>query len=161
MKKSALIYIILSGLLWGSSGLFVHFLEPYGFASIQMTLGRVLTSAIAMVIYVFIVDKKLFRTNLKELFLYAISGISMFLAAALYYRAMQLSSVSTAVVLMYTAPVFIMIYSVAFLGEKLSLLKVLAVVAMLCGCSLVSGLVSGANFNFMGVLFGIGAGPSP
>lgn len=165
MKKSAFIYIILSGLLWGSSGIFVHFLEPFGFSSMHMTLGRELTAAIAMAVYVLIVDKKLFCTNFKELVLYAISGIAMFGAAALYYRAMQLlNSVSTAVVLMYTAPIFIMIYSVAFFGEKLTWLKTTAVAAMLIGCCLVSGLVSGIisgiDFNLVGFLFGIGAGIS-
>lgn len=158
MKKSALIYIILSGLLWGSSGIFVHFLEPFGFSSMQMTLGRELTAAIAMVVYVLIADKKLFRTRFKDLVLYAMSGISMFLAAALYYRAMQITSVSTAVVLMYTAPIFIMIYSVAFFGERLTLVKTIAVIAMLCGCGLVSGIASGFNVNLVGFLFGIGSG---
>lgn len=165
MKKSALIYIILSGLLWGSSGIFVHFLEPYGFASLHMTLGRELTAAVAMAGYVLIADKKLFRASFRELLLYAISGIAMFGAAALYYRSMQLlNSVSTAVVLMYTSPIFIMIYSVAFFGEKLTWMKTIAVVAMLIGCCLVSGLasviISGIEFNLVGVLFGIGAGIS-
>ncbi len=156
--KKAFIYIVLAGLLWGSSGIFVHFLEPLGFSSMQMTLGRELTAAIAMVAYVFFADKKLFRTSFRELVLYAMSGISMFLAAALYYRAMQITSVSTAVVLMYTAPIFIMVYSVAFFGEKLTLIKTIAVVAMLCGCCLVSGIVSGFNVNLVGFLFGVGSG---
>ncbi len=160
--KKAFVYIVLAGLLWGSSGIFVHFLEPLGFSSMQMTLGRELTAAIAMVAYVFFSDKKLFRTRFRELVLYAMSGISMFLAAALYYRAMQITSVSTAVVLMYTAPIFIMIYSVAFFGEKLTLIKTIAVVAMLVGCCLVSGLVSGIisgiEFNIVGFLFGVGSG---
>ena len=158
--KKAFFYIVFSGLLRGSSGIFVHFLEPFGFTSMQMTLGRELTAAIAMAVYVLIVNKKLFRANFKEILLYAMSGISMFLAAALYYRAMQITTVSTAVVLMYTSPIFIMIYSVAFFGEKLTWLKTIAVIAMLCGCGLVSGIASGFNVNLVGFLFGIGAGIS-
>ena len=156
--KKAFFYIVFAGLLWGSSGIFVHFLEPFGFTSMQMTLGRELSAAIIMAIYIFFADKKLFKTNFKDLLLYAMSGVSMFLAAALYYRAMQITSVSTAVVLMYTSPIFIMICSIAFFGEKLTTLKTIAVVAMLCGCGLVSGIVSGLEFNLKGFLYGIGAG---
>ncbi len=156
--KKAFFYIVFAGLLWGSSGIFVHFLEPLGFTSMQMTLGRELSAAIVMAAYIFFVDKKLFRTTFRELVLYAMSGVSMFLAAALYYRAMQITSVSTAVVLMYTSPIFIMICSFAFFGEKFTTIKTIAVVAMLCGCGLVSGIVSGFNVNLVGFLFGIGSG---
>ncbi len=156
--KKAFFYIVFAGLLWGSSGIFVHFLEPFGFTSMQMTLGRELSAAIVMALFIFFADKKLFRTSFRDLVLYALSGISMFLAAALYYRAMQITSVSTAVVLMYTSPIFIMICSIAFFGEKLTLIKSVAVVAMLCGCGLVSGIASGFNVNLVGFLFGIGAG---
>ncbi len=156
--KKAFFYIVFAGLLWGSSGIFVHFLEPFGFSSMQMTLGRELSAAIIMAVFIFFADKKLFKTNFRDLVLYALSGISMFLAAALYYRAMQITSVSTAVILMYTSPIFIMICSVAFFGEKLTVVKTIAVVAMLCGCALVSGIASGFDVNLRGFLYGIGAG---
>ncbi|MBR3848297.1 MAG: EamA family transporter [Oscillospiraceae bacterium] len=156
--KKAFIYIVFAGLLWGSSGIFVHFLEPFGFSSMQMTLGRELSAAIAMVAYIFFSNRKLFRASFGEIALYAMSGISMFLAAAFYYRAMQITSVSTAVVLMYTSPVFIMVYSIAFFGEKLTPMKTVAVVAMLVGCGLVSGIVSGFSINLVGFFYGIGAG---
>ena len=91
--KKAFFYIVFAGLLWGSSGIFVHFLEPFGFTSMQMTLGRELSAAIVMAVFIFFADKKLFRTNFRDLILYAMSGVTMFLAAAFYYRAMQITSV--------------------------------------------------------------------
>ena len=37
MKTKAFIFIIVAGILWGTSGIFVNYLAPYGFTSMQMT----------------------------------------------------------------------------------------------------------------------------
>ena len=48
MKKSALFYIILAGLLWGSSGVFSNLLAPYGFSSLQLTATRGIVSGLSI-----------------------------------------------------------------------------------------------------------------
>lgn len=158
MKKRALIYIITASVLWGTSGLFVNALAPYGFSSVQMTALRGIVSAVAFVIYALLWDRSLFRTTLKEFVTFAFSGVFIFGTAASYYASMQASSVSTAVVLMYTAPIFVMAFSIAFFGEKMNFLKGLSVVCMLIGCALVSGVIGGMTFNPAGILFGLASG---
>ncbi len=160
MKKSAFLLIIIAGILWGTSGLFVHFLAPYGFSSLHMTAARGVVSAIAMAVYIFFYDKQLFRASGWELLLFAASGISMFATASSYYTAMQYTSVSTAVVLMYTAPIFVMAYSVAFFGEKLTRLKLISIIGMIIGCALVSGIVGGLKWNGFGIFMGFVSGIS-
>jgi drug/metabolite transporter (DMT)-like permease len=71
---------------------------------------------------------------------------------------MQLTSVSTAVILMYTAPIYVMTFSVLFLGEKMTKLKLFAVILMLVGCCLVSGVLTGFSFDLVGILFGLLSG---
>ncbi len=158
MKKRALLYIIIASVLWGTSGIFVHYLAPYGFSSVQMTALRGIVSAIAFVAYALLRDRSLFRTTPKEFITFAFSGIFIFGTATCYYASMQASSVSTAVVLMYTAPIFVMAFSVAFFGERMNLLKGLSVVCMLIGCALVSGVLGGITFNPVGILFGLASG---
>lgn len=158
MKKRALFYIIIASILWGTSGIFVHFLTPYGFSSVQMTAMRGIVSAISFVVYALLRDRSLFRTTPKEFVTFAFSGVFIFGTASCYYASMQASSVSTAVVLMYTAPIFVMAFSVAFFGEKLKLLKGLSVVLMLLGCALISGVVGGMTFDPVGILFGLASG---
>lgn len=158
--KKAFLLIVLAGVLWGTSGIFVHYLAPYGFSSLQMTAMRGVVSAIAMSIYVYIKDKTMFHTSWNHFILFALSGIAMYGTASAYYASMQLTSISTAVVLMYTAPIFVMAYSVAFLGEKLTRLKTVSVACMLIGCCLVSGIIGGLRFHFMGLLLGFLAGIS-
>ena len=158
MKTKAFIYIIIAGIGWGSSGIFVNFLAPYGLTSLQMTATRGTVSLIALLAYMLIKDRTLFRARPKELLLYAGAGISLFFTMACYYSAMQLTSISTAVTLMYTSPIFVMIFSVIFLGERFTVPKLISVILMFGGCMLVSGIVGGFKFSLPGILLGFGAG---
>ncbi len=158
MKNLGFFYIILASALWGTSGIFVKYLAPYGITSVQMTLVRGLVSFACMGVFVILSDRKLFKTNLKEILLFAGAGISFFITASCYYQSMQLTSVSTAVVLMYTAPIFVMIYSVLFLSEKLSFMKALAVFGMILGCVFISGIIGGFKADGMGIFIGFLSG---
>ena len=158
MKTRAFIYIIIAGLLWGTSGLFVHVLSPYGFSSLQMSAMRGAVAALCMIVYALVKDRSLFCISKRELALFAASGVGIFGTATSYYVAMQLTSVSTAVVLMYTAPVIVMVYSVLVFGEKMTTLKGVSVAAMLVGCCLVSGIIGGFKVNIPGILMGLLSG---
>lgn len=158
MKKRSFIYIILAGILWGTSGIFFNLLKPFGFNPIQMTAMRGGVAAISFLIYTFIHNKNLFKISKKEFIIFALSGVAMYATGALYYGAIQASSVSTAVILMYTAPVFVMAFSVMYLGEKLTKLKFVSVIFMIIGCALVSGVVGGMKFSALGIAMGLGSG---
>lgn len=158
MKKRALLYIILAGVLWGTSGLFVNAMTPLGLSSLQMVAIRAVVSAISMSLYALIGNRSCFKADIKQLVLYFFSGVGIYLTATFYYISMRASSVSTAVVLMYTAPIFVMIYSVLFFSEKFTKLKCTSLVMMLVGCALVSGIVGGMKFNAYGILTGVASG---
>lgn len=158
MKKIALLQIILAGILWGTSGIFVHYLAPYGFTSLQMTFFRSMVSCVCMALFILFHNKKLFKVSLKELLLFAGGGISFFLTASCYYYSMQATSISTAVILMYTAPIFVLIYSVMFLNEKLTPMKAAAVLTILVGCGLVSGIIGALKFDMIGIIVGFMSG---
>ena len=158
MKTKAFVYIILTGVLWGTSSIFFNVLTPLGFSPLQMTAMRGGVAAVVMSVYVFIRDRALFKISLKELVLFALSGFAVFGTASSYFTAIEASSVSAAVVLMYTAPVFVLGFSVAFLGEKLNFKKLMAVAAMLAGCVFVSGIMGNMNFSVKGFFIGLLSG---
>ncbi len=160
MRKTGLIYISAASVLWGTSGIFVHYMAPYGVAALQMTFIRGLVSFICMGGYVLFTNRSVVKTNIKEILLFFGSGISFFMTATCYFHSMQLTSISTAVVLMYTAPIFVMIYSVTFLGEKLSGMKLVSVAGMIVGCGLVSGIIGGLKFDAVGIAIGFLSGLS-
>jgi len=154
MKNKAFLFIILAGILWGTSGIFVHYLAPLGFTSMQMTATRASVSFLCMLGYVLVRNRRLFCARPREILFFIAAGVLMFGSAFCYYTAMQMTSIATAVVLMYTAPIYVMIFSVLFLGEKLSPLKTGAVICMLVGCALVSGIIGGLKFDVLGLLVG-------
>ena len=154
-KKLSIVFIVLAGIGWGTSPIFVHYLAPYGFTSQQMTAVRGTVSFLCMLAYVLITNRTLLKIQFKELLLCAAVGATLFGSAFCYYTAMQMTSASTAVVLMYTAPIYVMLFSVFLMGEKFSKGKLVALVMMLLGCCLVSGIITGLNFNVPGILVGI------
>ncbi len=55
---------------------------------------------------------------------------------------------------MYTAPIYVTIFSTLFLKEKITFSKAGAIGLMLVGCAFVSGIVGGLKFDTIGVLIG-------
>lgn len=159
MKKS-FFYIILAGILWGTSGIFVHYLSPYGFTALQMTAVRGSVSFLCLALYALLFDRGLFRVSRRQLILCLCMGVSLLGTAGGYFASMQLTSVSTAVVLMYSAPIYVTVFSVFFFGEKMSRGKLTALILMIVGCALVSGIVGGLKFDPVGVVLGVISGIS-
>lgn len=157
-KKFSLFYIITACALWGTSGIFVHFMAPLGFSSLHMTFIRAIVATIFLGLYILITDCAIFKTSFSDIILFSGCGATFFATASSYYFAMQATSISTAVMLMYTAPVYVIIYSVIFLGEKLTKVKIVSIITMLIGCGFVSGIIGGFKFDLKGILFGFLSG---
>ena len=155
MKTKSLILIIIAGVLWGTSCLFVNALSGYGISSIQMTAVRGTVSFVCMTIFCLILRRKALFTNLKSLLLFILGGIALFATATLYYMAMQLTTVSVAVVLLYTSPVIVMVASTFIFKEKITKVKLISVFIMLLGSVLVSGIFNEVKFDVLGLLLGI------
>lgn len=160
MKKKALIMIIFAGILWGTSCIYVKLWEKMLLNPIEMTALRIIAAFLCFFVFTLLFNKSAFKTKISNVFLCVGSGVTLFATAAFYYTSMQLTSVSTAVVLMYMAPVLVLGWSVAFFGERLTVKKVLAVICVIIGSALVSGIAGGARFNFKGVVMGILSGVS-
>ncbi len=156
--KKGFVFIACTCILWGASGLFVRTLSPYGFSAMQITALRIGISFLLLALYCLFRDRSAFCAKPTELLLYALSGIGLFGTSGAYFASMQLTSISTAVVLMYLAPVPVMIFSVLFLGERMNAQKGASVALMLLGCALVSGITGGLVANLPGVLMGLLAG---
>ena len=158
MKKKAFIFIIVAGLLWGSSGVFVNLLSPYGFTSMQMTAVRGCISFLGLSGYALLFDRRMFAIKPSRIIVYALVGILLYSTAVLYYTAIGMTSIPTAVVLMYTSPIYVTVFSTLFLGEKLTLPKAGAITLMLVGSALVSGIVGDFKADFLGVVIGLLSG---
>ena len=156
----SLILIVIAGALWGTSGIFVHYLAPLGFSSLQMSAVRSTVSLICIAVFALIKDRSLFKIKPKSLILFAGIGVSIYATASCYFMSMQMTSVSTAVILMYTAPVFVTVFSAIFFKEKFTTVKLISLVGMLVGCMLVAGIIGNVKFDLVGILVGFASGIS-
>lgn len=147
-------------MLWGSSGLFVHFLAPYGFSSLQLTAVRGTVAFLCMLGFVLVKRRAALRIPLWQIPLFLGIGVSLFGTAACYFISMQATSVATAVVLMYTAPVYVLIFSILFLKERLTPIKAVAIASTLLGGCFVSGVIGGLRLDLFGILMGLLSGIS-
>ncbi|MCI5620869.1 MAG: DMT family transporter [Lachnospiraceae bacterium] len=160
MKRFATLWIILAGILWGCMGLFVRRLNALGLVSMQVVELRALVTSVVMFLVLFIGKRELLRIRLRDLWCFLGTGLcSIVFFNFCYFKAIELTSLSVAAVLMYTAPVLVMIFSFFLFHEKFTGRKVLALVMTFAGCVLVTGVLDQQNMvSPMGILTGLGAG---
>ena len=150
--------IVLAGCFWGSMGLFVRKLTADGFSAIQIASIRITLAALVFAVLLLAKDPKGFRISPRDLPLFLGLGFgSVLLFTVCYYTAMTMMPLSTAAILLYTSPIWIMLMSALFFREKLTGRKLLALALAFGGCVLVSG-ISGEGITTAGLLFGLGAG---
>ena len=150
--------ILLAGCFWGSMGIFVRRLADYGFSSIQIVAIRVTLAALIFCMLLLIKDPSGFRISVKDIPLFLGLGFgSILFFTVCYFTAITMMPLSTAAILLYTSPIWIMLMSVLFFREKLTGRKLLALVLAFAGCVLVSG-IAGEGMTLPGLLVGLGSG---
>ena len=150
--------IILAGIFWGSMGIFVRKLGTYGFTSVQIVAIRITLAALVFSIVLFIRDRSGFRITLRNLPLFLGLGFgSILFFTVCYFTAITIMPLSTAAILLYTSPIWIMLMSMLFFREKLNRIKLIALALAFAGCVLVSG-ISGEGITLIGLLIGLGSG---
>ena len=150
--------IILASCFWGSMGIFVRKLGGYGFSSIQIVSIRVTIAALIFCIVLLIKDKKGFRISPRDIPLFVGLGWgSILFFTVCYFSAIAIMSLSTAAILLYTSPIWIMLMSMLIFHEKMNKGKLVALILAFTGCVLVSG-ISGDGITVTGLLLGLGSG---
>ena len=150
--------IILAGCFWGSMGIFVRRLTAFGFSSVQIVTIRVTLAALFFCALLLTKERSGFRIAPRDIPLFLGLGFgSILFFTVCYFTAITLMTLSTAAILLYTSPIWIMLMSVLFFREKLNGKKLTALALAFAGCVLVSG-ISGEGITLTGLLIGLGSG---
>lgn len=153
------VYILAAGVLWGMIALFFNHLSDLGLDRFQIMLLRVGIAAICLGIYIAITNRELFKIDLRDWWMFFGTGIcSLMFFNYCYFTCIAMVSVSVAAVLLYTAPMMVMVMSIIFFKEKFTAKKGIVVLMTFAGCVLVTGLSSGSSIGAAGILVGLGAG---
>ncbi len=157
-RNAGPLLIILAGCFWGSMGIFVRKLSEYGLSPIQIVAVRITVAALAFALLLLVKDRSGFRIALRDLPLFLGLGLgSILFFTVCYFSAITMMPLSTAAILLYTSPIWIMLMSVLFFREKLNRNKLIALALAFAGCVFVSG-ISGGGLTVTGLLLGLGSG---
>lgn len=159
-KKLAVLSVLLAGTLWGCIGFFVRHYEAAGLSSMQTAALRITLAAIVFAVFVLIYKPKLYKIKLKDIWCFLGTGVlSVGVFTFCYFKSIELSSLSVAAVLLYTAPAFVMLFSLILFREKMTVMKGVSVVLAVLGCAMTTGVIGGdINITLAGLLFGLGSG---
>ncbi len=156
MKK---ILILAAAVLWAFMGVFLYLLGDRGLTAMQVAAVRCSLAAVIYGVFLLITDRKAFRFELRDIWMFLGSGVaSLMLFNLCYFRAIQLSGMGVAAVLLYTAPAFVMVMSRFLFKESITLKKIAALVMTVAGCVLVCGVLGGGRIMPRAALLGVASG---
>lgn len=140
-KKGALL-VILAGACWGSISIFINYLSDAGLGTMQISFLRQLLASIVFCVLILIRNPSNFKIQPRDLPLLVLVGlVNGVVFNYLYFYTIINSRASIAVVLLYTSPIFVMIMSRLLFGERITTLKMAALVLTVLGCVFVTGIL--------------------
>ncbi len=160
LSKGYLLMII-SGTFYGFIGIFVSNLSNYNIPTSVIAFFRPLVAFIVIFTYLLIFKReylKVDRKNLIYIILIAISSQTIF--NRLYFAAIEKTTITTAAVMIFTSPIFVVILARFIYKELFTLPKMIALVVAVTGCFLTStgGSIEELKLNAVGLALGLGAG---
>lgn len=157
-QKSSRNLLILSMVIFGTVGIFRRFIPA---PSSQIALVRGIIGTVVLIGYMLLTKQSINRTAVRKNFwalLY--SGAAIGFNWILLFEAYCYTSVATATLCYYLAPILVIIGASILLKERLSMRKILCTAAALVGMVFVSGVLDtgiSSVSEMKGILYGLGA----
>ena len=158
--KKYVFAVLTAGALWGTMGWFTRTLAGIGIDATGAILVRCAFAAVLFALTLLVTNPKQFRVKPRHFWCFFGSGVcSLLFFTYCYFNAISLMDLSTAAILLYTAPSIVMILSLILFRERITPVKIAALVFAFAGCVLVSGITGGTkSVTIRGLLFGLGSG---
>ncbi|GKV68859.1 EamA family transporter [Sporosarcina sp. NCCP-2716] len=142
---------------WGLIGLFIAPLYDRGFSAWDVVAIRAIISFGLLALFMVVFFRDQLRTRWKDQIFFACAGVfSLALFNYFYFEVFARSSLSLAVTLLYTGPLFVTLLSRVFFKEPLTARKGLALLCAIAGCGLVVGLLPSGAGSVSGVTLALG-----
>lgn len=159
-SKKYFLFIIAAGVLWGFISVFVKKFSAMGMDSFEIALLRCFFSAVLMLVFMLITCPEKLKIRLRDIWMFFGTGcISLTIFNICYFVTIEKAGSSVAAVLLYTSPIWVMLMSAVLFKEKITAVKIVALLMTVAGCVLVSGLLSSTGgLSPVGVLVGVCSG---
>lgn len=148
--------------LWGTLGLFFRVLhDDYQFSGLTLAFLRAGIAAVLLIAFIVATRPDLLRISGRSLVLFIVYGLAGVAAFYFFYvQAVIQTSVTTAVVLLYTAPAFVTLMAWRIWREPMTHRKLAALGLAFIGSALVARAYDPSQLvlNLVGIGLGLGAG---
>jgi len=145
--RQSIIYLLLTALLWSTGGLLIKSIDAHPFA---IAGGRSIIAGIVLWVYL---RKPNFTYSIAQL-----SGAFMYaLTVILFVLANKMTSSANAILLQYTGPIWVALFSGVILKERVQTIDWLAIITVIIGMSLFfmdELTISGMNGNIIAICSG-------
>lgn len=149
--------LTLSMVIFGTIGVFRRYIP---LPSSLVAMARGLTGMLFLLLVMVLRKRGMNRTAVRrKLGLLCLSGAAIGVNWILLFEAYNYTSVATATLCYYLAPMFVILASPLVVGERLTAKKLICVLTALLGMVFVSGVLEsgGGSSDLKGVLLGLGA----
>ena len=151
------VFVISAALMWGAMGVFSRYFNSIALGAIEIVQIRIAVALLLVGTYLLIFHREKLKIRWRDVWCFLGTGIvSLLFFSFCYFKAIEELTLSAAGVLLYTAPIFVMMLSIPLFKEKLSGRKIAALALAFAGCVLISGV--GDRINTFGVIMGVLAG---
>ncbi|NPV71985.1 MAG: EamA family transporter [Firmicutes bacterium] len=131
----------LAGSVWGTTGLFVRFLQGSGMDALSIVLWRTAISSHGLLLFFLLFNRRMLSVERRDIPFVVMTGVfSVVLTQYTFIYAVTHTSLAIAVILNYTAPLFVTLISRVVFGEPITLRKAGALSISAAGLVLILGL---------------------
>jgi drug/metabolite transporter (DMT)-like permease len=132
-----MLLMIIAVLFWGGSASLAKILIQTRFDTLIISQTRTTLTFILLFVFFLIIKRDVFKVQMADLWkLAALGVIGVAITNYTYYFTVNESTVATAILVQYTAPVWVVLYSAFILrSEKLDHVTVISLVLALIGCN--------------------------
>jgi drug/metabolite transporter (DMT)-like permease len=150
-------YVAAAAIIWGSNGVIVNWV-PYD--AYAIAFFRVLFASLTLLPVVLLTRKPETMRAAKSWRVMLSLGLLLALGWTLLFHSMKLIAIANAVLLNYTAPIFVALLAPLFLKEKLEKSTLLALAISVAGIVVISYQqnLQISHLNLLGVILGLLAG---
>ena len=140
-RRRAYALVMLGASLWGCVGIFVNGLAAQGLSPMQIAWLRMLGGAGVIAVWMARVNPRRFRLRpWQDVRYFVLTGaVSIAVFQWSYISAIRTIGISTSVVLLYTSPGFVVLFSRVFFAEPISRSKLVCLASMFAGVVAVTG----------------------
>ncbi len=156
------LFIAIAATLWGASATIVKHLFNIQYPPLIIVQTRVSIAFVVLAVYFLVTNPRMLTFKMRDvphIFFVGVCGIAG--SNYFYYFAIKESNVATAIVVQYSAPIMVALFAIVVQHEKMTRLKLFALIFSTAGIFLAVGGLNGLLVgNHKGILFALAAAVS-